>query len=182
MTITKEAREARNNNINKLVSEGLGCAEIAERLNISLSTVRRDMLKFGLKKPKFKNQSWKDIHEEACNDYLSGMTVREMAEKYNRTEKSVVNFVNRYGCKRNIYLIKNLENSRRKTDSERYINELNGIKRNVKVGDMVKYRGAEYTVETKYDTFVVLRGKNYRTSMMYDDFVRREKDGSVIYG
>lgn len=98
-------------------------------------------------------------------------------------ESSVINFVNnKYVRKGNIYFAKNLENSRFKTDSERYINELNRIKRNIKVGDKVKYGGMEYTAEKKYDKFVVLRGKNYRTSALYDDFVRRGNSGSVIYG
>ena len=174
--MTKEKAKEMKNTIEKLSKEGLTAEGIAEKMELSSMTVYKYIKKFGLK-TNGKKRGFRAIGGKVFEDYQKGLTVKEIAEKYDREPKAVRKFV----CYRKNYKadnkgktkVKAMDVVRLRTQSALYQDKLDKVKRNLKVGECVRYNGENYTVIEKYRRFAVLQGKEYQITVMYDDFVRQ---------
>ena len=178
--MTKEKAKERKNTIEKLLNDGLTAEEIAEKMKLSPRTIYSYKKKFGLE-ANGKKRSFKAIGDKVFADYQKGLTVREIAKKYDREPKAVEKFIY---CRKN-YKADNKGRTKAKatdvvrlrTQSALYQNKLDKVKRNLKVGECVRYNGEDYTIIEKYRRFAVLQGKEYQITVMYDDFVRQAECG-----
>ena len=175
MMMTKEEAEERKKLIESLLKEGLTESEAAERMGVSKMTVYKNMKKFGIK-ANGKRQSFKVIGGKVLEDYKKGYKVGEIAKKYGRKEESVRLFIWRQN-KCNKRADNQVNVLRLKKYSDLYKDKLNKIRWEMTVGKKIFYEGKSYIVIGKYERFVVLQGKEYQITAMYDDFVRQAGSG-----
>ena len=175
MTMSKEENEKRKNTVTKLLKKGLTVKEIAEMMEVSKSTIRKDIKRFGLKANN-KRQSFKMIGDKVLDDYQKGCKIGEIAKKYDRKEESVRKFIYRhkyYKTKdKKKVTVRAIDILKLKGQSDLYKNKLDKVRCELKIGENIKYKEKIYTVIKKYERFVLLQGKEYQITAMYGDFVK----------
>lgn len=141
----------------------LGVDGLAEKLNISKTRVRSLASYLGLKRD---YQYDKETEQQIINDYLNGVPVQYIAERFDRTPQAVYNFLYR----RKIINPKNTNSRYYVTAPERYIIDFMNKNLNANIPDKTLEENRDYfwNVVGKYEIDIPIYINNKKIAIEYD--------------